>query len=162
VQRGACAGLAETRSEGAEEILEAALDPGQRRPVRMAAAEALGALGKWLSPPGRARALDRLVDLGRDPDYGTRLAASRALAALGAHEAAAAFDAIERMAAAQDHPRIRRAARAARGGDTGGGPTEKLTKRVEELEERLRKLERSSEKLEGPSLPGADPSSLKD
>jgi aminopeptidase N len=141
VQRGACAGLGETRSEGAQEILEAALEPHRRRPVRIAAAEALGALGRWLPSPRRARAVDRLVDLGRDPDYGTRLAAARGLAAMGAHEAGPAFVAIERMAAEQDVARIRRAGRAARGGDPGGGPSEKLLKRIDELEERLRKLE---------------------
>jgi aminopeptidase N len=141
IQRGACAGLAETRSEGAQEILEEALAPGRRRPVRIAAAEALGALGKWLVPVRRARAVERLSDLGRDPDYGTRLAAARGLAALGAHEAGAAFVAIERMAAAQDVARIRRARKAARGADAAGGPNEKLVARIEELEERLRKLE---------------------
>ena len=141
VQRGACAGLAETRSERASEILEAALAPDVRRIVRIAAAEALGALGKWLSPAKRGRALDRLVELGRDPDYGTRLAAARALAKLGAHEASEAFDAIERMAAEQDRPRIRRAAESARAAAPGGGPDEKLLARLERLEARVRELE---------------------
>ncbi len=141
VQRGACAGLAETRTEAAQPILEAALEPEQRRPVRMAAAEALGALGRWLPPAGRSRAIARLADLGRDPDYGTRLAVTRALAALGAHEASAAFDAIERMAAPQDRPRIRRAARTAEGAAPGGGPDEKLLARIEKLEARIRELD---------------------
>jgi hypothetical protein len=45
------------------------------------------------------------------------------------------------MAAAQDVARIRRARKAARGGDAAGGPSEKLVQRIEELEDRLRKLE---------------------
>jgi aminopeptidase N len=144
IQRGALAGLAQTRSEGALSPLIEATRIGRRRPVRIAAAENLGALGLWLAPAARARAVDRLVDMTRDADYGTRLAAVRGLAALGAHEAASAFEAAERMAAEQDVARIRRAARAAKGGDLGGGPNEKLVKRVEELEERLRKLEAKS------------------
>lgn len=141
IQRGVLAGLSATRSEAALGPVLSALDAGRRRPVRIAAAEALGALGKWLSPSSRLRALDRLVDLSRDADYGTRLAAARGLSTLGAHEASATFDAIERMAAEQDHARIRRAARAARGADPKGGADQKLLARVEELEERLRKLE---------------------
>lgn len=141
IQRGALAGLAETRSEGALVHLMTALEPSRRRPVRIAAAEALGSLGKWLTPASRGRAVDRLTDLTRDPDYGTRLAAVRGLSALGAHEAGDAFVAAERMAAEQDLARIRRAAKNAKGGDPKGGPEQKLHKRIEELEERLRKLE---------------------
>jgi aminopeptidase N len=144
VQRGACAGLAETRHESALDVLEAALAPGRKRPVRVAAAEAIGALGRWLPTAKRARAVELLSDLGRDPDYATRLAASRGLASLGAHEAGAAFVSIERMAASQDVARIRRAARTARGGDTAGGPNERAQKRIDDLEERLRNLERKA------------------
>lgn len=141
IQRGALAGLAETRSEGALVHVMSALESQRRRPVRIAAAEALGSLGKWLTPASRGRALDRLTDLTRDPDYGTRLAAVRGLSALGAHEAGDAFEGAERMAAEQDLARIRRAAKNAKGGDRKGGPDEKLTRRIEELEERLRKVE---------------------
>ncbi len=141
VQRGACAGLGETRSRQAQPILEETLEPSRKRPVRVAAAEALGALGRWLADRDRARAVETLSDLARDDDYGLRLAVSRALGALGAHEAGPAFLAIERAVAEQDVPRVRRAFRSARAGDRAGGPSEQLSKKVEQLEERLRKLE---------------------
>ncbi|MFO0551331.1 MAG: M1 family aminopeptidase [Polyangiaceae bacterium] len=141
IQRGAVAGLAETRSEQAVEHLLAALEAGRRRPVRLAAAEALGSLARWLPRPARAVATERLADLTRDPDYGTRLAAVRGLGLAGAQGMSGAFEAAERMAAEQDVPRIRRASRSARDKDPNGGAIEKLKKQVEELEERLRKLE---------------------
>ncbi len=136
IQRGALSGLAETRSEGAVVHLMSALEEQRRRPVRIAAAEALGALGKWLTRSARGAIVDRLTDLTRDPDYGTRLAAVRGLSALGAHEAGAAFAAAE-----QDLARIRRAHKAAQRADDRGGPDQKLIKRIDELETRLRELE---------------------
>lgn len=144
-QRGAMAALAQTRSAAALPALLDGTAPAVRRPARIAAAEALGDLGRWLDPRGRATCVERLADLARDPDYGTRLAAVRGLASLGASEAGGAFLAAERAAAVQDVARIRRAARAAQERNDQGDATTRLQSRVDALEERLRKLEAAAE-----------------
>lgn len=144
-QRGAMAALAQTRSPAALPALLEGVATGVRRPVRIGVAEALGELGRWLTPRDRASCVERLADLARDPDYGTRLAAVRGLAALGAHEAGGAFLAAERAAAVQDVARIRRAARAARERNENGDAVTKLQTRVEALEEKVRKLEAAAE-----------------
>jgi aminopeptidase N len=143
-QRGALSGLGRTRNRDALPHILAATLSTERRQVRIIAAESLGALGRWLEPADRARCIERLTEITRDGDYGTRLAAVRGLAALGAHEASDAFAAAEKMAAEQDIARIRRAAKSTRGVD-GGGEIERLKKRIEDLEERFRKVESRAE-----------------
>jgi len=145
LQRGAMSALGQTRSPEALPVLLEGTGAELRRPVRLAAVEALGELGRWLAPRDRARCVERLVDLTRDRDYGMRLAAVRALATLGAREASAAFLAAERAAAVQDVARIRRAARVACERDEQGDAMAKLRARVEALEEKLRKLEATAE-----------------
>ena len=144
-QRGAMAALAQTRSPAALPALLDGVGAGVRRPARIAATEALGDLGRWLDPRGRATCVEGLSDLTRDPDYGTRLAAVRGLSALGAHEAGRAFVAAERGAAVQDVARIRRAARVAQASNEQGDAATKLQSRVEALEEKVRKLEAAAE-----------------
>jgi aminopeptidase N len=144
-QRGAMTALAQTRSPAALPALLDGVATRVRRPARIAATEALGDLGRWLDPRGRSTCVERLSDLTRDPDYGTRLAAVRGLATLGAHEAGGAFIAAERAAAVQDVARIRRAARVAQASNDQGDVAAKLQARVEALEEKVRKLEAAAE-----------------
>ncbi len=142
-ERGALWGLGESRSEKAAPILLAAATSPRRRQERMAAIDGLGSLARWLPAAKKGPIQDTLGDLLRDPDYGTRQAAARALCAAG-EPPIAAIERMLRTLADQEVPRLRKAIAAARS-TAEGAPVEKLQKRVEELEEKVRKLQAAAE-----------------
>jgi aminopeptidase N len=135
-QRGAVQGLGEHATPAAAEaLLRLATDASLLEPAVAALGPALGAAASRCPRPVRARAQDALERLGRDPRYRVRMGAAGGMAALAEPGAAARITSLERAAAAQDVPRLRRLARGLRAGDGGVAA---LRKQVDELETRLR------------------------
>ena len=141
VQRGAMQALGELRSPAAILRLQQASESASvRRPVRLAAAEALGAAARWADRASREQLREHLERLTLDPDYGMRMAACRGLASLGDPAAQPAMRRSIRALAAQDRPKIQRLidglAEAA-----PGQPSAKLIDTVERLEAKIKALE---------------------
>ena len=147
VRRGAAAGLGHQRTDAARQVLLGRVAHGaDSTRVRAQAAESLAEAASWCERPQREQTVDALIDLTRDPEYGVRMAAARALAALKDPRAAGALKALEKRVAGQDLPRVRGAARAL---VASKNPDQALRKEVDELKEQLRKLAAQVEKIEG-------------
>jgi aminopeptidase N len=146
-QAGALRGLGATHREEALEVLLARLEPGAvPARVRIAGVEGLAELGKTLIRRPRERAVERLVDLLRDPDIRIRKTAVAGLEAVGAGEAVPALEAVRGALAAQDSTRIDRAIRTIR-----REPDPKHVaneKAIDDLRAAVRKLRDEIEKLE--------------
>jgi aminopeptidase N len=134
-QRGAIRGLGQARDPRLVELLFGVIDsPESDTLARATAAEALvGAVG-WGSDGQRAEVRDRLVELSRDPAYAVRMAAGRALGALGDPAAAGALDHLAARVAVQDRPRVERL----RAGLLKQGSGDE--RRLERLEDQLKRL----------------------
>ncbi|NOY24251.1 MAG: hypothetical protein GXP62_00095 [Oligoflexia bacterium] len=136
VRQGALTGLGATRSTAALEQILPWLSQGSM-PVRVAAISALADVVGWSEGPVRRRVAEQLTDRLQDPEYRVRVAAGRALAALGDAQAADAVQASAASLATQDVPAIRRLAAGLR---KSGQQPKALNKRVEKLEAKLAKL----------------------
>jgi len=149
VRQEAMHALSATRSAAALPTIEEHLPYGSDVPrVRAAAVLALAECARWQEEPVRRAAVERIVDLGRDPTMGVRLAVPGALQRLGARDALPALEALIPRVAAQNEARVRRAMKALRRSGRKGTEVEKLTKRVEELGTENRKLRERLDKLE--------------
>lgn len=146
--KGALTGLGSLRTEAAVHYLRGrAVAVTDRTQVRVGAVEALADAARWSARPAQEQAVELLVGLLRDPVYNIRIAAARALSALGLPEAAAAIEAALPSLATQDHPRVRRLASGLRRGGPGAElPT--LQRSVEALQDKLRKALDRIEALE--------------
>ncbi len=135
-ERGAVAGLGNTRDPAAFDVLVRILE-GDRHEVgtRAAAAEALPGAVAWASPGPRQAARAVLEAATRDPEMAVRMAAGRALGALGDPAGAGALEALGRRVAVQDQPRVARLRQGLLGSGSGG-----RDRRLEQLEARLRAL----------------------
>lgn len=151
VQRGALSGLAETRSPAVLDELIRATQTG-RIQVRWMATMALGECGRWQTEPLRARALEALTDLGRDPDYSLRRISAQAIKVLGDPSAAPQLDRVAGTLAEQDVPAVHRIANSLRKGELGAART--LGRQVDKLEEQLRKMRKRLETLEARAAKG--------
>jgi HEAT repeat protein len=140
-KRGALSGLGQTRSDEARRYLAGRVAYGEDAlQVRIAATEALAEAGRWQELGARQETLETLSDLVRDPEYGLRLAVSRALRRLGMSEGIAALEATAQSLAPQDRPKIRRSIAGLRRQLKAGGTVPALRKQVEEISEQMRKL----------------------
>ncbi|MEN8149282.1 MAG: M1 family metallopeptidase [Planctomycetota bacterium] len=149
VRSGALAGLAATRTEAAFEVLAGSCDYGdQPHDARPAAPGALAGLSGHVDRRLKTRAVEKLIDLLRDPDDRVRRTAIGGLASLKAGEATGAVEAALATFAEQDRPRLRRSLKTLRGGDADAGAAAKLRKEFDDLQERHRKLEARVDELE--------------
>lgn len=141
-RQGALAGLGATRSPGAVAlILPWTTAATASLPVRVAAVGALAEAARWAERGPRQHVAEQLVDLLRDPSTKLRLAAARALGALGEPAAAAAIRAAIPTVSLQDGPTLLRIA-------AGLEQTQVVDQRVETLSDELRKLRERVDALE--------------
>jgi len=149
VRREAMTALAATRSAAALPHIERRLAYGADMPrVRASAVAALAECSRWQEEPARRAAIERIVDLGRDPSMAVRLAVPGGLQRLRARDSVGALEALIPRLAAQNGARVRRAIKALRRSGKKGGGLEKLTKQVEELTAENRKLRERLGKVE--------------
>ncbi|MCA8912561.1 MAG: hypothetical protein KDB82_12725, partial [Planctomycetes bacterium] len=146
-QAGAFRGLAETRrSEALQPLLDASSygKTGQR--ARHWAAASIGALAKYLEKADREKAVERLVDLLRDPTPRVQKFAMMGLQSAGATEAVGQLESWGRGLSEQEQTGV---ARAAAGIRAGAKPQlAGVDKQLEEFRETVRKLNDRLEKLE--------------
>lgn len=155
VQSGALHGLARTRREEALAPLSALVSYGATdERARPAAAAALGALGAHLDKPSRARVVEQLVDLLRDPVDRVRWSAARGLRTLRATEALGALEALRRRLPAQEAIDLDRLMATIRKGEAP--KVGALEKQLEETRDLVRKLQRRLDKLEASAEPASD------
>jgi HEAT repeat protein len=114
---------------------------------RHVAVAAYGQCARHLDRETRAEAVDRLVDLTRDPRDRVRRAAGSALSGLADTRALPALESLKRITAAQDVPTIERWIRKIRKGQPGD-EAKALREQLEKLEERYRKLDERVQDLE--------------
>lgn len=146
-QSGALRGLAKTRSDRALDHLIARTQPGTTDDrARPAAAYALGMLARLLDKRPRERAVERLVELLRDPCRPVRIASVFGLEVARGTEAIAELEAFAATLTVQERVRVDRVlANLRKGEDARAAATEK---ELEELREKLRKLEARIEQLD--------------
>lgn len=140
-RRGVVGGLGEwTDPQARTALIDVIRDRRQLRQVRLAALDAAGVMGRRLIAVERAPLAEAAIDTLRDPDYGTRQAAARALLSMGHKEAASTIEAMTRTLAAQDRPRLLKGVTGLR---TAGEERadDKNQRRLEGIEERVRRLE---------------------
>jgi aminopeptidase N len=146
VQAGALRGLAHSRSEDAlEALLERSAEGRTSNRARPIAAESLGNLARLLERRPRERAVDRLVDLLRDPSHRVRGASVRGLDAARAREAVGALERHRTALAVQDQAIVDRVLRSIRGSHEPRIGA--LEKQLEEMRARVRKLDERMERL---------------
>ncbi len=146
-QSGALRGLAATRSEHALDHLIARTQPGTTSDrARPAAAYALGLLARRLDKRPRERAVERLVELLRDPCRPVRLATVFALEAAHANEAIPQLESFAAGLTVQERVRVDRVIASMRKLDESHAAA--TEKELEELREKLRKLEARLEQLD--------------
>ncbi|KIG13007.1 Aminopeptidase [Enhygromyxa salina] len=145
-QSGALRGLAGTRDPRALELLLARCVIGKTSDrARPAAAHALGQLARRLDKRPRERAIERLVDLLRDPVGRVQLAAAHGLELAHASSAIPDLEAFRATQTQQEQVRIDHViANLRKTEDPRLGAAEKD---LEELREKLRKLEGRFERL---------------
>ena len=149
VRRETMSALASTRSAAALPIIGDHLAYGSDETlVRSTATVAFAECARWQDEATREAAIDRVVDQGRDPMIGVRLAVPGALQRLRARRALPELEALIPRVTGQDEPRVRRAMAAIRGSGKSGQGVEKLTKRVDDLTTQNRKLRERLDKLE--------------
>jgi aminopeptidase N len=143
-RRGALAALGASHAAAVIAPLVAVVeDRGELRQVRLAAAPALAEAGRAQERHLSTVAREALEDLTRDPDTGLRLAAVRALAALGDPAARRVVAAASTHLPIQDRPTVQRAVdRLTATGKDG------RDRRIEDLEARVRKLSERVDELE--------------
>ncbi|MCA9701138.1 MAG: hypothetical protein KC431_26685, partial [Myxococcales bacterium] len=146
-QAGALRGLAATRDRRAVDILIARTRVGvTNNRARPAAAVALGTLARRLDKRDREAAIERLVDLLRDPVPRMQLSAVAGLEAARATEAIGALETFRRRVTLQEAVRVDAVLADLR---QGGEPRlAGAEKELEELRDKLRKLEQRLEKLQ--------------
>jgi aminopeptidase N len=145
-QSGALRGLAATRNERALDHLIARSQPGTTSDrARPAAAYSLGVLARRLDTRPRERAVERLIELLRDPTLRVRLASAYGLEAARATEATAQLESFRATLTHQDQVRIDRILSGLRKSDDSR--VSAAEKELEELREKLRKLEARIEQL---------------
>ena len=145
-QSGALRGLAATRSDRALDHLIAHTHPGTTSDrARPAAAYALGLLARRLDKRPREQAIERLVELLRDPIRQVRFAAVFGLELARATEAMSAIEAYAASLTNQERVRVQRVLAAMRKAED---PRLGSEKELEELREKLRKLEARIEQLD--------------
>lgn len=146
-QAGALAGLAATGAQEAESPLDRLARHGVLPPrVRPAAARALAQYGALQDGARRARVVQALIDLLRDPDPKVRRAAAEGFRALPAPEAVEPLRGLRAVSAHQDQVKIDRVIEAigkARESAEGAlrGELQELRDRHRELEARVARLE---------------------
>jgi HEAT repeat protein len=149
-QSGALRGLAATRrAEALDTLIERTAQAAASPRVRAAATLAIGALRRVLEHRPRERALERLVDLLRDPERRVRAAAAQAIVDANAGEAIGAMEAYRFGLPPQDQSRLDRLIRRLR--SDAPNPVKALEKEVETLRDKLQKLEDRLEKIEAAS-----------
>lgn len=156
-QGAALSALAMTRLDAAFEPLLAATQPGATpEDARFYAPSALAdwAAGRPRDSRERARVVERLEDLLRDPSDRVQSAAARGLAMLGT--GAAAIERYKKAQPAQDHFAIDRLLSQARGG--GDDKAAALEKQLDGLRDDVRKVRDSVEALEAKASPTAETS----
>lgn len=148
VQAGAFRGLAGTRRDEAVDRLMKCVEYGATvNRARPAAVNALADIASMQEKPRYTRAVERLVDLLRDPVTAVRRAAAHGLKAMQADEAIDALEAYRRMLPLQEQVGVERLMEAIRGKER---PKEAaLEKQLQELQEKYRKLEERLQRLEG-------------
>lgn len=145
-QVGAIRGLAATRrAEAVERLLPLVRYGGSSYAVRHFAVSALAGLGKHVDKPVRARIVEELVALLRDPVYQVAMAAVRGLETIQAAESIEALEQFARSRAQQEAVVARRAADALR---KSAQPAEaSQQKQLQELRDQLRRLEAEVQRL---------------
>lgn len=148
VQAGAFRALAGTRRDEAVDRLMRCVGYGVTvNRARPAAVSALADVASVQEKPRYARAMERLVDLLRDPVTSVRRAAAQGLKTMQADEAIDALEAYRRTLPLQEQVGIERLVEAIRGKER---PKEAaLEKQLQELQEKYRKLEERLQRLEG-------------
>ncbi len=140
-RQGAMAGLGAQRSAAGRTELGRHLRDRTTNPrVRIAAATALAGSARFGDAVARQEALEILSDLTRDTEYRVRMTATGALATLGEAAGLSAIEACTTVLAAQDVPRVRRAAQSLRMADRSSTGSAKLEKQLEELRDQLRRV----------------------
>nr|WP_255216694.1 M1 family aminopeptidase [Pseudenhygromyxa sp. WMMC2535] len=146
-QSGAMRALAATRDARALDLLLAHTQAGaSSNRARPAAALALGQLARRLDKRAREAAIERLVDLLRDPVPRVQLAAVSGLDAARATEAIAALERFRDRITHQDGVRVDQVLASLRKAEEPRLGT--AEKELEELRDKLRKLEERLEKLD--------------
>jgi len=147
VQAGAFQALGASRAEAALEVLLGASAYGATsNRSRPAAVMALGSLARYLEKEPRARAVEQLEDLLRDPVLRVRQAALMALRAAQASEAIGAIEAVRGPLPQQEQVRIDRVVTTIR---KAAEPRDAARdKQMDELRTALRKLRDQIEHLE--------------
>jgi aminopeptidase N len=149
VRGGALRALASTRTEEGFETLLTRNGYGRETDdASWAAAGALGGATEFLGSASRARAVERLRDLLRDPREKVRRAAIGGLARLRATEAAGDVEKCLGTFAKQYHPPLQRMLQTIRAGAGDPAASAKLKKSVERLEAENRRLEARIDGLE--------------
>lgn len=147
VQSGAFRALAASRREEAIPLLTAATAYGATsNRARPMAVMALGGMGRLQDKAPRARIVEALVDLLRDPLHRVRGAAVTGLQMMGATEASGALEAYRRPLSVQEQVRVDRALQAIRAA-AKPKPIES-EKLMDELRETVRKLRDRVDALE--------------
>ncbi|MFO7632214.1 MAG: M1 family aminopeptidase [Caldilinea sp.] len=146
VQVGAIRGLAATRRvEAVDALLPLAQWGGGSFYVRPAAVAALAELGQHVEKPVRARIVETLVTLLRDPVYQVALAAVRGL---GAMQATETVDALEQFARGRAHQEAVVARRTADKLRKSTQPADSAQQtQLQELRAQLRRLEEEVQRL---------------
>ena len=158
VQSGALRALASTRREEAvAPLLERAAYGATSNRARPAAVAALGNIGQSLEKGQRARVIETLTDLLRDPWYTVRFMAAFSLQIMKAPEAIPALEAYKQRLGHQYHPGVDRIIASLRESDKSDGSA--IKKQVEELQQQVRQLEDRVEKLSARLEPGEGRSS---
>lgn len=146
-QAGAFRGLAETRDkEAIPTLLDASSYGGASNDARHWAAHALGVLAKYSEKVDRERAVERLVDLLRDPNGRVRRLAVMGLGAAGASEVLSQLESYGRGLSEQEETGIRRTAAGIR--KAAGAKPDGNEKQLNEFRDTMRKLNERIEKLE--------------
>lgn len=143
---GALLGLAASRKEEAIEVIAPLIRYGAApHRVRAAALAALATLGRGQERRPREAIVEQVSDSLRDPWLATRMAAARALGALGAPEAIAALEAYRRALSIQEQAAVDRIISGLRSEDKVDGSA--LKKEVEDLRDKVRKLQEELQTL---------------
>ena len=147
-RRGAIAGFGALRTASARgELVGHARDRTATNTVRSEAAEALAASARFGDAGARQEALEVLEELSRDPAYPVRLRVLQSLATLGESAGLPALEAGFAALAAQDVPRVRRAAQRLRDAASGSDSAQR-DKKLEELRDELREVSGRLARLE--------------
>ncbi len=146
-QQGALKALAGTRDRKAlQPLLDSTIYGATSGRTRSAAVAALGQFAKQAETPDRGKAIERLIDLLRDPSWRVRKAAAEALKSAGATEAASELEAYQRRQSEQEATDIRRLLADLR--SQAQAATGDMTKQLEEFRDQLRKLSDRLSKVE--------------